>query len=151
MCIRDRKNGVIHRGAKFLDGIVGASVPKVTVVLRKAYGGGYAVMGSKNLGTDINFAWPTARIAVMGAEGAVNLLKRREIEAAGPEEGAKIRKQFIEMYNTYMATPYIAAERGYVDAVIEPADTRLMLRKAFAQLRDKETLLPPRRHEVPLM
>lgn len=147
----EEKNGVIHRGAKFLDGIVGASVPKVTVVLRKAYGGGYAVMGSKNLGTDINFAWPTARIAVMGAEGAVNLLKRREIEAAGPEEGAKIRKQFIEMYNTYMATPYIAAERGYVDAVIEPADTRLMLRKAFAQLRDKETLLPPRRHEVPLM
>jgi len=147
----EEKNGVIHRGAKFLDGIVGASVPKVTVVLRKAYGGGYAVMGSKNLGTDINFAWPTARIAVMGAEGAVNLLKRREIEAAGPEEGTKIRKQFIEMYNTYMATPYIAAERGYVDAVIEPADTRLMLRKAFAQLRDKETLLPPRRHEVPLM
>ena len=108
-------------------------------------------MGSKNLGTDINFAWPTARIAVMGAEGAVDLLKRREIEAAGPEEGAKIRKQFIDMYNTFMATPYIAAERGYIDAVIEPSETRLMLRKAIAQLQDKEQLAPPSKHEVPLL
>ena len=81
----------------------------------------------------------------------MDLLKRREIEAAGPEEGAKIRQQFIDMYNTFMATPYIAAERGYVDAVIEPADTRLMLRKAFAQLRDKELLIPHRKHEVPLL
>ncbi|HHY07049.1 MAG TPA: acyl-CoA carboxylase subunit beta [Corynebacteriales bacterium] len=147
----EEKNGVIHRGAKFLASIVGSSVPKVTVVLRKAYGGGYAVMGSKNLGTDLNFAWPTARIAVMGAEGAVDLLKRREIEAAGPEEGAKIRQQFIDMYNTFMATPYIAAERGYVDAVIEPAETRLVLRKAIQQLEDKRIQEPPRKHHVPIL
>ena len=124
------------------------SVPKVTFVIRKAYGGAYAVMGSKNLGGDLNFAWPTARIAVMGAEGAVDLLQRRQIEEAGPVEGPKLRKQLIDMYNEFIATPYTAAERGYIDAVIEPSQTRLVLRGALRQLRDKIRNEPPRKHPI---
>lgn len=146
--IEQERMGIIHRGAKFLYSIVDASVPKVTVIVRKAYGGGYAVMGSKNLGGgDLNFAWPTARIAVMGAEGAVDLLQRRQIEEAG-EDGPALRKQLIDMYNEFIATPYTAAERGYIDAVIEPADTRLILRKALAQLEDKKRLDIPRKRPV---
>lgn len=146
--VEQERMGIIHRGAKFLYSIVDANVPKVTVIVRKAYGGGYAVMGSKNLGGgDLNFAWPTARIAVMGAEGAVDLLQRRQIEAAGAD-GPKLRQDLINMYNEFIATPYTAAERGYIDAVIEPADTRLLLRKALAQLADKERLDMPRKHPI---
>lgn len=139
------RNGIIRRGAKFLHAYLEASVPKVTVVIRKAYGGGYAVMGSKNLGADLNFAWPTARIAVMGAEGAVTLLRRKEIAAAG-EKGPELRKKFINFYNEMVATPYIAAERGYIDAVIMPSETRLQLRRALRALRDKEPQRSPRKH-----
>lgn len=146
--VQQEKLGIIHRGAKMGYAVAAASVPKVTFVVRKAYGGAYAVMGSKNLGGDLNFAWPTARIAVMGAEGAVDLLQRRQIEEAGPVEGPKLRQQFIDMYNEFIATPYTAAERGYIDAVIEPSETRLMLRKALAQLKDKTRTESPRKHPI---
>ncbi|MFL0579136.1 acyl-CoA carboxylase subunit beta [Dietzia sp. 179-F 9C3 NHS] len=146
--VQQEKLGIIHRGAKMGYAVAAASVPKVTFVVRKAYGGAYAVMGSKNLGGDLNFAWPTARIAVMGAEGAVDLLQRRQIEEAGPVEGPKLRQQLIDMYNEFIATPYTAAERGYIDAVIEPSETRLMLRKALAQLKDKTRTESPRKHPI---
>lgn len=146
--LEQESGGVIYRGAKLLAAIIEATVPKVTVVIRKAYGGGYAVMGSKNLGADINFAWPTARIAVMGAEGAVALLKKREIEAAG-DRGHEVRQGFIDFYNEFIATPYMAAERGFIDAVIQPEDTRLELRRALQLLRDKEPqYVPPRRRSL---
>ncbi|HHX86146.1 MAG TPA: acyl-CoA carboxylase subunit beta [Actinomycetales bacterium] len=146
--VQQEKLGIIHRGAKMGYAVAAASVPKVTFVVRKAYGGAYAVMGSKNLGGDLNFAWPTARIAVMGAEGAVDLLQRRQIEEAGPVEGPKLRQQLIDMYNEFIATPYTAAERGYIDAVIEPSETRLVLRKALAQLKDKTRVESPRKHPI---
>lgn len=146
--VQQERLGIIHRGAKMGYAVAASSVPKVTFVVRKAYGGAYAVMGSKNLGGDLNFAWPTARIAVMGAEGAVDLLQRRQIEEAGPEEGPKLRQQLIDMYNEFIATPYTAAERGYIDAVIEPSQTRLVLRGALEQLRDKIRNEPPRKHPI---
>ncbi|MDN5759769.1 MAG: acyl-CoA carboxylase subunit beta [Tomitella sp.] len=139
--------GVIKRGGRFLFSFCEASVPKVTIVVRKAYGGGYAVMGCKQLGADFNFAWPTARIAVMGADGAVTLLRKREIEAAG-EKGEELKQQLIDMYNEFIATPYIAAERGYIDAVIEPSSTRLELRKVFRLLQDKRVIEPRRKHKL---
>ena len=122
-------------------------MPKVTVIVRKAYGGAYAAMGSKQLGADINFAWPTARIAVMGAESAVSILWRKQVEEAG-EKGPEVRKQLIDFYNATIPTPWVAAERGYIDAVIEPADTRLELRKAFKLLRDKKIEKNPRKHNL---
>ena len=146
--VQQERLGIIHRGAKMGYAVAASSVPKVTFVVRKAYGGAYAVMGSKNLGGDLNFAWPTARIAVMGAEGAVDLLQRRQIEEAGPVEGPKLRQQLVDMYNEFIATPYTAAERGYIDAVIEPSETRLVLRSALKQLRDKTTTEPPRKHPI---
>jgi acetyl-CoA carboxylase carboxyltransferase component len=146
--LEQERAGVIYRGAKLLAAVIESTVPKVTVVIRKAYGGGYAVMGSKNLGADLNFAWPTARIAVMGAEGAVGLLRRREIEAAGAD-GPRVRQQFIDFYNEHVATPYTAAERGYIDAVIEPSQTRLEIRRALKLLADKTPEpLPPRRRSL---
>ncbi|SIS21137.1 acyl-CoA carboxylase subunit beta [Williamsia sterculiae] len=143
--LAEEEKGTIRRSGKFLYAYVEATVPKITVVIRKAYGGAYAVMGCKQLGADINFAWPTAKIAVMGAESAAAVLTRRQTENASPAEAAKIRQDFIDFYNVMMATPYLAAERGYIDAVIEPADTRLHLRKALAQLQDKEIQRTPRR------
>ncbi|MFZ2177647.1 MAG: acyl-CoA carboxylase subunit beta [Rhodococcus sp. (in: high G+C Gram-positive bacteria)] len=145
--VEQEKIGVIKRGGRFLFSYVEATVPKVTVVVRKAYGGGYAVMGCKQLGADVNFAWPTARIAVMGAEGAVNIIGRRQIEAAGDNAPA-VRAQLINFYNEHVATPYIAAERGYIDAVIEPSQTRLEIRKALTLLRDKHTPRNPRKHPL---
>ncbi|PHV67010.1 acyl-CoA carboxylase subunit beta [Williamsia muralis] len=144
--VEEEKKGTIRRSGKFLFAYVEADVPKITVVLRKAYGGAYAVMGCKQLGADINFAWPTAKIAVMGAESAATILTRRQTENATPEEAAKIRQDFVDFYNTMMATPYLAAERGYIDAVIDPSSTRLQLRKALAQLKDKHILRSPRKH-----
>jgi acetyl-CoA carboxylase carboxyltransferase component len=144
--VEEERKGTIRRSGKFLFAYVEADVPKITVVLRKAYGGAYAVMGCKQLGADINFAWPTAKIAVMGAESAATILTRRQTENATPEEAAKIRKDFVDFYNTMMATPYLAAERGYIDAVIDPSSTRLQLRKALAQLKDKHILRSPRKH-----
>jgi len=146
--VQQERLGIIHRGAKMGYAVIAASVPKVTVIVRKAYGGAYAVMGSKNMGGDLNFAWPTARIAVMGAEGAVDLLQKRQIEEAGPVEGPKLRSQFIDMYNEFIATPYTAAERGYVDAVIQPHETRLVIRGALEQLKDKRREELPRKHPI---
>ncbi|MFD6883614.1 acyl-CoA carboxylase subunit beta [Rhodococcus sp. NPDC060084] len=145
--VEQEKIGVIKRGGRFLFSYVEASVPKVTVVVRKSYGGGYAVMGSKQLGADINFAWPTARIAVMGAESAVAVIGRKQIADAGDNAPA-VRQQLINFYNEHVATPYIAAERGYIDAVIDPASTRLEIRRALNLLRDKTVFKNPRKHHL---
>ncbi len=145
--VDQEKVGVIKRGGRFLFSYIEASVPKVTVVVRKAYGGGYAVMGCKQLGADINFAWPTGRIAVMGAEGAVNIIGRKQLAAAGDNAPA-VRAQLINFYNEHVATPWVAAERGYIDAVIEPSQTRLELRKALKLLENKEVFKNPRKHHL---
>ena len=129
--VQQEKNGIIKRGGRFLYSVVEADVPKVTITVRKSYGGAYAVMGSKQLTADLNFAWPTARIAVIGADGAAQLLVKRFPDPTAPEV-QKIKADFIEGYNLNLATPYIAAERGYIDAVIEPHQTRLQLRSAHA-------------------
>nr|WP_221247042.1 acyl-CoA carboxylase subunit beta [Gordonia humi] len=144
--LAEEQKGTIRRSGKFLYAYVEADVPKVTVVLRKAYGGAYAVMGCKQLGADINFAWPTAKIAVMGAESAAVMLTRRQTEGMSVAEADKVRRDFIDFYNVMMANPYLAAEKGYIDAVIEPSETRLQLRKALAQLRDKHVLRTERKH-----
>ena len=135
--VEQEKGGIIKRGGRFLNAVVEADVPKVTITIRKSYGGAYAVMGSKQLSADLNFAWPTARIAVIGAEGAAQLLVKRFPDPTAPEV-QKIRADFIEGYNLNMATPWIAAERGFIDAVIEPHETRLLLRKSLHLLRDKQ-------------
>jgi propionyl-CoA/long-chain acyl-CoA carboxylase carboxyl transferase subunit len=144
--------GIIRHGAKLIYAYAEATVPKVTVITRKAYGGAYDVMGSKHLGGDINLAWPTAQIAVMGAQGAVNILYRREL-AAAPEAGeqASLREAKVTEYEDMLANPYIAAERGYVDAVIRPAQTRSQLIRALRTLRTKRQTLPPKKHgNIPL-
>ncbi|MFR9752756.1 acyl-CoA carboxylase subunit beta [Nocardia sp. 004] len=146
--VEQEKIGVIKRGGRFLFSYVEATVPKVTVVIRKSYGGGYAVMGSKQLGADVNLAWPTARIAVMGAESAVSLMSGKQIESAPEEQRAAIRQQLIDFYNATMATPWVAAERGYIDAVIEPSATRLEIRRALHLLRDKDLARNPRKHHL---
>ena len=145
--LAQERGGIIRRGAKLIFAYSEASVPKVTVVVRKAYGGGYAVMGSKHFGADVNLAWPTARIAVMGAEGAVSLLRRRELAEAG-DGAAVLRKQYIDAYNEHVATPYGASERGFVDAVIAPSTTRLQVAAALRALRSKEENLAPRKHNT---
>ena len=146
--VEQEKIGVIKRGGRFLFAFVEATVPKVTVVVRKAYGGGYAVMGSKQCGADVNLAWPTARIAVMGAESAVSLIGASQI-AAAPEDGkAAVRRQLVDFYNATVATPWVAAERGFIDSVIEPAQTRLELRRALQLLRDKTVIRNPRKHHL---
>jgi acetyl-CoA carboxylase carboxyltransferase component len=143
--VEQEKNGIIKRGGRFLYSVVEADVPKVTITVRKSYGGAYAVMGSKQLTSDFNFLWPTARIAVIGAEGAAQLIVKRFPDPNAPEV-QEIRRQFIEGYNRDMATPYVAAERGYVDAVIEPHETRLKLRSAMRLLRDKQIQRVQRKH-----
>ncbi len=142
-------NGIIRRGAKLIYAYAEATVPLVTIITRKAYGGAYDVMGSKHLGADINLAWPTAQIAVMGAQGAVNILYRKELKAAdNPEEK---RAQLVQEYDDTLANPYIAAERGYVDAVITPHETRAEVVKALRLLRSKRETLPPKKHgNIPL-
>ncbi|HEV2640203.1 MAG TPA: acyl-CoA carboxylase subunit beta [Actinocrinis sp.] len=142
-------NGIIRRGAKLLYAYAEATVPLVTVITRKAFGGAYDVMGSKHLGADINVAWPTAQIAVMGASGAVNILGKREVAAAADPEAR--RAQLITEYEDTLLNPYVAAERGYVDAVIEPAETRLYVTRALRTLRTKRAALPPKKHgNIPL-
>jgi propionyl-CoA carboxylase beta chain len=141
--------GIIRRGAKLLYAYAEATVPKVTVITRKAYGGAYDVMGSKHLGGDVNLAWPTAQIAVMGAQGAVNILHRRELAAADDPDA--LRAQRTTEYEDTLANPYIAAERGYVDAVIRPAETRVAVTRALESLRTKRESLPPKKHgNIPL-
>jgi len=141
--------GIIKHGAKLLYAYAEATVPKITVITRKSYGGAYCVMASKHLRTDANFAYPGAEIAVMGPEGAVNILYRREIqEAASPEEA---RKAKIAEYREKFSNPYIAAERGFVDAIILPRQTRFQLIRALRQLGSKRSTLPPKKHgNIPL-
>ncbi|GAB3504107.1 acyl-CoA carboxylase subunit beta [Phytohabitans suffuscus] len=141
--------GIIRRGAKLIYAYAEATVPKVTVITRKAYGGAYDVMGSKHLGADLNFAWPTAQIAVMGAQGAVNILHRGALSNA--DDPAALRADLITEYEDTLANPYIAAERGYVDAVIQPSQTRVQIVRALRALRTKRETLPPKKHgNIPL-
>jgi propionyl-CoA carboxylase beta subunit len=141
--------GIIRHGAKLLYAFAEATVPKLTVITRKAYGGAYCVMSSKHIRTDVNLAYPTAEIAVMGPEGAVNIVNRRELQKAKNPE--KIRKQKAEEYRNRFANPYIAAERGYVDAVIAPRDTRPRLIRSLRMLENKRDTLPPKKHgNIPL-
>ncbi|MEY4322513.1 MAG: hypothetical protein RL410_294 [Actinomycetota bacterium] len=142
-------NGIIRRGAKLIYAYAEATVPLITVITRKAYGGAYLVMGSKSLGADLNFAWPTGQIAVMGAQGAVNILYRAELAAADNEESR--RAELIEDYEDTLANPYVAAERGYVDRVIYPHETRSMVLRGLRALRNKRAQLPPKKHgNIPL-
>jgi propionyl-CoA carboxylase beta chain len=142
-------NGIIRRGAKLIYAYAEATVPKVTVITRKAYGGAYVVMGSKHLRADINLAWPTAEIAVMGARGAVNIIYRRDLAKAESPETR--RAELIQDYTDHFATPYIAAERGYLDAVISPSETRREIIRALRLLRTKRESLPPKKHgNIPL-
>ena len=146
-------DGIIRRGAKLIYAYSEATVPLVTVITRKAYGGAYDVMGSKHLGADINLAWPTAQIAVMGAQGAVNILYRKELKKAGEagESVEEARAAFIKQYEEALANPYVAAERGYIDTVITPSNTRMNVTKALRALRTKRESLPPKKHgNIPL-
>ncbi|MFS6530111.1 acyl-CoA carboxylase subunit beta [Microbacterium aurugineum] len=145
--------GVIRRGAKLLYAYAEATVPLVTVILRKAYGGAYIVMGSKQLGADVNLAWPTAEIAVMGGQGAVNILYRGEIKKAedAGEDVAAVRTRLANEYTYNVASPFLAAERGELDGIIEPANTRVSIAKALRALRGKRAELPPKKHgNIPL-
>jgi propionyl-CoA carboxylase beta chain len=142
-------NGIIRRGAKLLYAYAEASVPLVTLITRKAYGGAFIVMGSKYLGSDINFAWPSAEIAVMGAQGAVNILHRKEIAEAKDVEAT--RKELVDDYTEKFSNPYLAAERGTIDSVIEPEESRQYITKAFRTLKTKRDILPARKHgNIPL-
>ncbi|GGX57900.1 acyl-CoA carboxylase subunit beta [Streptomyces minutiscleroticus] len=145
--------GIIRRGAKLIYAYAEATVPLITVITRKAFGGAYDVMGSKHLGADLNLAWPTAQIAVMGAQGAVNILHRRtiaEAEANG-EDVEAVRARLVQEYEDTLLNPYAAAERGYVDAVVLPSDTRAHVVRGLRQLRTKRENLPPKKHgNIPL-
>jgi len=142
-------DGIIRRGAKLIYAYGEATVPKVTVITRKAYGGAYDVMGSKHLGADLNFAWPTAQIAVMGAQGAVNILYRQELRDA--DDPVAVRAEKIREYEDTLANPYVAAERGYVDGVIKPSTTRMEVVRGLRMLRTKRETLPPKKHgNIPL-
>ena len=152
--------GIIRHGAKLLFAFAEATVPKITVITRKAYGGAYCVMSSKHIRTDVNYAWPTAEIAVMGAEGAVNIVYKRELERAAlsatsekekAEVIAKARNEKMEEFRERFASPYVAAERGYVDAVILPQETRKKLIDALEMLQNKRDKNPPKKHgNIPL-
>ncbi|WP_328402510.1 acyl-CoA carboxylase subunit beta [Nocardia sp. NBC_00403] len=148
--VEEERNGVIKRGGRFFRAVLESTVPIVTVVVRKAYGGGYAVMGCKQLGADISLAWPTARIAVMGAESMVTIVGKRQLAQVPADQQAAVRDYMINQYNETVATPWIAAERGYIDAVIEPSRTRLEIRQALRLLRDKEAAIEPeqRKHSL---
>jgi propionyl-CoA carboxylase beta chain len=142
--------GIILHGAKLLYAFAEATVPKLTVITRKSYGGAYCVMASKQIRTDFNFAWPGAEIAVMGPEGAVNIIHRRELEQAG-KEADRQRARHVEAYREKFANPWVAAERGYVDEVIEPARTRPRLIAALRVLQNKRDSNPPKKHgNIPL-
>ena len=152
--------GIIRHGAKLLFAFAEATVPKLTVITRKAYGGAYCVMASKHIRTDVNYAWPTAEIAVMGPEGAVDIVYKRELERAAnmySNEAERavsrdlMRKDKIEEFRDRFANPYVAAERGYVDAVIQPRDTRKKLIDALEMLQNKRDKNPPKKHgNIPL-
>jgi len=141
--------GIIKHGAKLLYAFAEATVPKITVITRKAYGGAYCVMSSKHIRTDVNYAWPTAEIAVMGPEGAVDIVYKRELDAAANRE--QLRREKINEFRDRFANPYVAADRGFVDAVIQPRETRKKLIQALAMLETKRDKNPPKKHgNIPL-
>ncbi|WP_030413128.1 acyl-CoA carboxylase subunit beta [Streptomyces sp. NRRL S-1448] len=145
-------DGIIRRGAKLIYAYAEATVPLITVITRKAFGGAYDVMGSKHLGADLNLAWPTAQIAVMGAQGAVNILHRRTLAAIeDPAAQEQRRQELIQEYENALLNPYVAAERGYIDAVIMPSETRRHIVRGLRTLRNKRESLPPKKHgNIPL-
>jgi len=139
--------GVIRHGAKLLYAYSEATVPKITVILRKAYGGGYIAMNSRHLRADFVFAWPTAEIAVMGPQGAANIIFRKEImEAEDPEA---MRKQKVAEYKEKFANPYVAASKGYIDSVINPADTRKFILQSLDISQHKNAGMPKKKHGIP--
>jgi len=141
--------GIIKHGAKLLYAFAEATVPKITVITRKAYGGAYCVMSSKHIRTDLNYAWPTAELAVMGPEGAVNILYKRELEAAADPAGARAEK--VEEFREKFANPFVAASRGFIDEVIRPRETRRKLVMALKNLENKRDKNPPKKHgNIPL-
>ena len=141
--------GIIKHGAKLIYAYAEATVPKVSVLTRKAYGGGYIVMGSKHLRTDVNYAWPSAEIAVMGPSGAVNVIHREAIRNAEDQDAERAR--LVQEYRDLTANPYVAASRGFIDDVIDPAETRMRVIRSFEMLRDKRDSLPPKKHgNIPL-
>jgi len=147
--LEQEHGGIIRHGSKLLYAYCEATVPKVTVNIRKAYGGAYCAMGSKYSKADINYAWPMAEIAVMGPEGAINIIFRKDVASAADPEAK--RRELVAEYRRRLANPYVAAERGMVDEVIEPAETRLKLIKALEMLRDKEEFRPKKKHgNIPL-
>jgi propionyl-CoA carboxylase beta chain len=167
--VRQEHGGIIRHGAKLLYAFAEATVPKLTVITRKAYGGAYCVMSSKHIRTDVNLAWPTAEIAVMGPEGAVNIVYKTELartlaqaEAVMPqgvslseeqklEILAEVRQQKVDDFRERFANPYVAAERGYIDAVIRPSETRQRLNRALDMLSTKREKNPPKKHgNIPL-
>ncbi|MEU6274059.1 acyl-CoA carboxylase subunit beta, partial [Streptomyces populi] len=145
--VSQEHGGVIRHGAKLLYAYCNATVPRIQLILRKAYGGAYIVMDSRSIGADVSLAWPSNEIAVMGAEGAANVIFRREIAAASDPEA--VRQQKIKEYRTELMHPYYAAERGLVDDVIDPGDTRSCLIRSLAMLRSKHADLPSRKHGNP--
>jgi propionyl-CoA carboxylase beta chain len=143
--------GIIRHGAKLLFAFAEATVPKITVITRKAYGGAYCVMASKHIRTDANFAWPTAEIAVMGPEGAVDIVYKRELGNAPEAERAALRKEKVAEFRNRFANPFVAAERGYIDAVIEPATTRAHIITSLRALENKRDINPKKKHaNIPL-
>jgi propionyl-CoA carboxylase beta chain len=144
--------GIIKHGAKLLFAFAEATVPKITVITRKAYGGAYCVMASKHIRTDVNYAWPTAEIAVMGPEGAVDIVYKRELDGAdNPQDRQELRQKKIEEFRDRFASPYVAANRGFVDAIIHPRETRKKLIQALGMLETKRDKNPPKKHgNIPL-
>jgi propionyl-CoA carboxylase beta chain len=143
--IEQEYGGIIRHGAELLYAFTEATVPRITLITRKAYGGAYLVMNSKHIRSDVNFAWPLAEIAVMGAEGAVNVIYRREI--AGADDPNGLRAELSGDYAARFSSPYLAAERGYVDAVIRPAETRRRLIRSLDMLATKRETMTDRKHD----
>src|SRR6202011_3969378 len=144
-------NGIITHGAKLLYAFAEATVPKLTVITRKAYGGAYCVMSSKHIRTDVNLAWPTAEIAVMGPEGAVSIVYKRELDRAPEADRERLRREKVAEFRDRFANPYVAAERGYIDAIIEPSQTRTKLINALRSLETKRDTNPKNKHgNIPL-
>jgi acetyl-CoA carboxylase carboxyltransferase component len=145
--VEQERGGIIRHGAKMLFAYSGSTVPKITVVCRKAYGGSYLAMCSQEMGADVVYAWPAAEIAVMGAAGAVNILYSKELKGiADPEERKAKSKEFVEYYRSEFASPYLAASKGYITDVIEPELTRAMLSLSLRKLLVKRELRPPKKH-----
>ena len=147
--VEQEHGGIIRHGSKLLYAYCEATVPKITLIVRKAYGGAYDVMGSKHSGGDINYAWPTAEMAVMGPQGAINIIFRKEIAEA--TDSKQKRMELVSEYRRKFADPYVAAQKGYIDEVIEPAETRPKLISALEMLATKREARPPKKHaNIPL-